>query len=65
MGPTQCSETSAFNTQTPEKYPEDNSSIKIRLIVQLVGCFTEYENQDGVFSHHNYRMVNKKARKST
>jgi hypothetical protein len=26
MEPTQCSETSAFNTQTPAKYPEDNSS---------------------------------------
>jgi hypothetical protein len=26
MEPTQCSETSAFNTQTPGKYPEDNSS---------------------------------------
>jgi hypothetical protein len=25
MKPTQCSETSAFNTQTPGKYPEDNS----------------------------------------
>jgi hypothetical protein len=25
--PTQCSETSAFNTQTPGKYPEDNSSL--------------------------------------
>jgi hypothetical protein len=24
MEPTQCSETSAFNTQTPGKYPEDN-----------------------------------------
>jgi hypothetical protein len=24
---TQCSETSAFNTQTPRKYPEDNSSL--------------------------------------
>jgi hypothetical protein len=27
MEPTQCSETSAFNTQTPGKYPEDNSSL--------------------------------------
>jgi hypothetical protein len=26
MEPTQCSETSALNTQTPGKYPEDNSS---------------------------------------
>jgi hypothetical protein len=26
MEPTQCSETSAFNTQTPGKYPEDNLS---------------------------------------
>ena len=25
--PTQCSETSAFNTQTPGKYPEDNFSL--------------------------------------
>jgi hypothetical protein len=24
MEPTQCFETSAFNTQTPGKYPEDN-----------------------------------------
>jgi hypothetical protein len=27
MEPTQCSETSAFNTQTPGKYPENNSSL--------------------------------------
>jgi hypothetical protein len=27
MEPTQCSETSAFNTQTPKKYPEDNLSL--------------------------------------
>jgi hypothetical protein len=27
MEPTQCSETSDFNTQTPGKYPEDNSSL--------------------------------------
>jgi hypothetical protein len=26
LEPTQCSETSAFNTQMPGKYPEDNSS---------------------------------------
>jgi hypothetical protein len=26
MEPTQCSETSVFNTQTPGKYPEDNLS---------------------------------------
>jgi hypothetical protein len=26
--PTQCSETSAFNTQTPGKYPEDNLSLQ-------------------------------------
>jgi hypothetical protein len=25
---TQCSETSAFNTQTPGKYPEDNLSLQ-------------------------------------
>jgi len=29
MERTQCSETSAFNTQTPEKCPEDNLSIRI------------------------------------
>jgi hypothetical protein len=28
MEPTQCSETSAFNNQTPGKYPEDNLSIQ-------------------------------------
>jgi hypothetical protein len=28
MEPTQCSETSAFNTQTPGKYPEDNRSLQ-------------------------------------
>jgi hypothetical protein len=28
MEPTQCSETPAFNTQTPDKYPEDNSSLQ-------------------------------------
>jgi hypothetical protein len=28
MEPTQCSETSVFNTQTPEKYPEDNLSLQ-------------------------------------
>jgi hypothetical protein len=27
MEPTQCSETSAFNTQMPGKYPEDNLSV--------------------------------------
>jgi len=27
MEPTQCSETSVFNTQTPGKYPEDNLSL--------------------------------------
>jgi len=27
MEPTQCSETSAFNTQAPGKYPEDNLSL--------------------------------------
>jgi hypothetical protein len=28
MESTQCSETSAFNTQTPGKYPEDNLSLQ-------------------------------------
>jgi hypothetical protein len=28
MEPTQCSETSAFNNQTPGKYPEDNLSLQ-------------------------------------
>jgi hypothetical protein len=28
MEPTQCSETSAFNTQTLGKYPEDNPSLQ-------------------------------------
>jgi hypothetical protein len=28
MEPTQCSETSAFNTLTPGKYPEDNLSLQ-------------------------------------
>jgi hypothetical protein len=28
MEPTQCSETSAFNTQTPGKYPKDNQSLQ-------------------------------------
>jgi hypothetical protein len=28
MEPTQCSETSAYNTQTPGKYPEDNLSLQ-------------------------------------
>jgi hypothetical protein len=28
MEPTQCSETSAFNIQTPGKYPEDNLSLQ-------------------------------------
>jgi hypothetical protein len=28
MEPTQCSETSAFNTQTPGKYPEDSLSLQ-------------------------------------
>jgi hypothetical protein len=28
MEPTQCSETSVFNTQTPGKYPEDNLSLQ-------------------------------------
>jgi hypothetical protein len=34
MEPTQCSETSAFNTQTPGKYPEDNLSIYFLFILQ-------------------------------
>jgi hypothetical protein len=29
MEPTQCSETSAFNTQTPGKYPEDFLSLQL------------------------------------
>jgi hypothetical protein len=29
MEPTQCSETSAFNTQTPGKYPEDILSLSL------------------------------------
>jgi hypothetical protein len=39
---TQCSETSAFNTQTPGKYPEDNlslqqhgESLKTRILTSL------------------------------
>jgi hypothetical protein len=28
MEPTQCTETSVFNTQTPGKYPEDNLSLQ-------------------------------------
>jgi hypothetical protein len=35
--PSQCSETSAFNTQTPGKYPEDNSSIKLQFARQMFG----------------------------
>jgi hypothetical protein len=42
MKPTQSSETSAFNTQTPGKYPEDNlsllqhgESLKIRILVPV------------------------------
>jgi hypothetical protein len=31
MEPTQCSETSAFSTQTPGKYPEDNLSLGLHL----------------------------------
>jgi hypothetical protein len=31
MEPTQSSETSAFNTQTPRKYPEDYFSLKLTL----------------------------------
>jgi hypothetical protein len=34
MEPTQCSETSAFNTQTPGKYPEENLS-SLMLIMDL------------------------------
>src|SRR5215469_7529770 len=48
MEPTECSETSAFNTQTPGKYPEDNvpllqhgESLKtVNLPVVLYGCET-------------------------
>jgi hypothetical protein len=48
MEPTQCSETSAFNTQTPGKYPEDNQStyklsklftLKIKQLTQLPYSF--------------------------
>jgi hypothetical protein len=38
MEPTQCSETSAFNTETPGKYPEDNLSSNIKMDLQEVGC---------------------------
>jgi hypothetical protein len=37
MEPTQCFETSAFNTQTPGKYPEDNSSNVRRVHKELSG----------------------------
>ena len=33
---TQCPETSAFNTQTPEKYPEDNLSKKKRISIVVI-----------------------------
>jgi hypothetical protein len=42
MEPTQCSETSAFNTQTPGKYPEDNLSLQQHgesLKTRKRGCF--------------------------
>jgi hypothetical protein len=37
LEPTQCSETSAFNTQTPGKYPEDNLSPVILPVVLCGG----------------------------
>ena len=40
MEPTQCSETSAFNTQTPGNYPEDNlSSSKLLNLTAKNGGF--------------------------
>jgi hypothetical protein len=36
MEPTQSSETSAFNTQTPGKYPEDNFSYMWQFIVHIL-----------------------------
>jgi hypothetical protein len=51
MEPTQSSETSAFNTQTPEKYPEDNLSLLhhvffmvLRLCFQTVPCYNVTRN---------------------
>jgi hypothetical protein len=48
MEPTQCSETSAFNTQTPGKYPEGNlslqqhgESLKTRISTKLLGVDTD------------------------
>jgi hypothetical protein len=35
MEPTECSETSAFNIQTPRKYPEENIPYGVKL---FVGC---------------------------
>jgi hypothetical protein len=45
MEPTECSETSAFNIQTPGKYPEENlpylqhgESLKTTIIQQFCVC---------------------------
>jgi hypothetical protein len=40
MEPTQCSETSAVNTQTPGEYPEDNSSYIYKLYSGLITAFS-------------------------
>jgi hypothetical protein len=60
MEPTQCSETSAFNTQTPGKYPEDNQSYKsdfsvlgsahrdARIVMRGSRCDYESNQQDAI-----------------
>jgi hypothetical protein len=51
MEPTQCSETSALNTQTPGKYPEDNLSLQQHSESLKTGkiyrCFAEKPRLEG------------------
>jgi hypothetical protein len=64
MGPTQISKTSAFNTQTPGKYPKDNLSLlqngeslktrKITLVIQVFFIFTHVTN----FNKKGIQIVN-------
>jgi hypothetical protein len=59
MEPTQRSETSAFNIQTPGKYPEDNLSLQQHgesLKTRLLQLTQFYQNRR---THNTYNAQNK------
>jgi hypothetical protein len=62
METTQCSETSAFNTQTPGKYPEDNSSqgnvaLDVMLFKTNFECVYVYVSKFSKLLAANYAAV--------